>query len=144
MWPGPCSPKTSRQGFLQSALYSCFAHWWNHAVFIILVSIQAWISLLLYFHKIFLNFSSYRRSKNILSIKCRVFLQRQIWIVNYYIKNPSKILSNFQNPDVSAVFKTKCELKFQNKLFFRKHQFLCFHYWEFLSGFWCNNWCLTL
>ena len=39
------------------------------------------------------------------------------------------------NTGVSVVFKTKRELKCQNKLFFWKHQFFCFHYWEVLTRF---------
>ena len=40
---------------------------------------------------------------------------------------------------VSVVFKAKHELKCQNKLFFWKHQFFCFRYWEFTENFWRNN-----
>ena len=61
--------------------------------------------------------------------KSRVFLQRQIWIVNYYIRSQSKNLSNENiNTGVSVVFKTKRKLKCQNKLFFWKRQFFRFHY----------------
>ena len=48
----------------------------------------------------------------------RVFLQRQTWIVNLCNENI--------NTSVSGVFKTKRELKCQNKLFFPKHQFFVF------------------
>ena len=52
----------------------------------------------------------------------RVFLQRQIWIVNYYVKSLSKNLSNEnKNTGVSVVFKTKRELKCQNELFLLYH-----------------------
>ena len=41
----------------------------------------------------------------------KVFLQYQIWIVNYYVKSLSKNLSNENvNTGVSVVFKTKHEL----------------------------------
>ena len=51
-----------------------------------------------------------------------VFLQRQIWIVNYYVKSSSKNLSNENiNTGVSVVFKTKRELKRQNELFLKYH-----------------------
>ena len=66
---------------------------------------------------------------------CKVFLLHQIWIVNYHVKSQSKNLSDENiNAGVSMIFKTKSELKCQNKKFFWTHQFLCFHYWEFLFG----------
>ena len=47
----------------------------------------------------------------------------------------SKNISNENiNTCVSVVFKTKRELKCRNKKKFWTHQFLCFHYWEFLFG----------
>ena len=52
----------------------------------------------------------------------RVFLKRQLWIVNYYVKSQSNNLSNENiNTDVSVVFKTKRELKCQNELFLKNH-----------------------
>ena len=52
----------------------------------------------------------------------RVFLQRQIWIVNYYIKSEPKNLRNEKiNTGVSVVFKTKHELKYQNEQFSKYH-----------------------
>ena len=51
-------------------------------------------------------------------IKCRVFLLRQTWIVNYSTKSQSKILSNEKiNTGLSVV--TKHELKCQNELFLK-------------------------
>ena len=51
-----------------------------------------------------------------------VFLLRQLWIVNYYIKSSSNNLSNENiNTVVSVVFKTKHELKCQNELFLKYH-----------------------
>ena len=54
------------------------------------------------------------------------FLQCQIWIVNYNVKNQSK--KNLSNENMNTgdyvVFKTKCEWKCQNKLFCWKHHFL--------------------
>ena len=53
-------------------------------------------------------------------VKCRVFLLRQLWIVNYYVKSPSNNLSNENiNTGVSVAFKTKHELKCQNELFLK-------------------------
>ena len=53
----------------------------------------------------------------------REFLLRQLWIINCYIKSSSNKLSN-ENintgvSDVSDVFKTKRELKYQNELFLK-------------------------
>ena len=57
-----------------------------------------------------------------------------------------KLVKNLSNENintgVSVVFKTKRELKCPNKLFFWKHQFFCFHYWEILTGF--LTWWLTI
>ena len=62
----------------------------------------------------------------------RVFLLRQIWLVNYYVKIPSKILTNENiNIGVSVDFKTKRKSKCQNKLFFWKHPF----FFSLLSSF---------
>ena len=48
------------------------------------------------------------------------------------------------NTGVFVVFKTKRELKCQNELFWSiilwKYQCLCFHYWDYLTSFWHNNW----
>ena len=53
-----------------------------------------------------------------------------------YVKSLSKNLSNESiNTGVLVAFKTKCELRYQNKLFFWKQHFFCSHYWEFLTGF---------
>ena len=53
-------------------------------------------------------------------IKSRVFLLRQLWIVNYSVKSSSNNLSNENiNTGVSVVFKTKRELKCQNELFLK-------------------------
>ena len=53
----------------------------------------------------------------------RVFLLRQLWIVNYSVKSSLNNLSNENiNTGVSVVFKTKGELRFKNELF------LWFHY----------------
>ena len=50
-------------------------------------------------------------------------------------------IKTFIRSGVSVVFKTKHELKCQNEMsFLRKHQFLCFHYWDYLTNFWRNNW----
>ena len=63
-------------------------------------------------------------SLNLRGFLSRVFLQCQIWVINYYVKSKSKNLSNEKiNTGVSVVFKTKRELKRQNKLFFWKQQF---------------------
>ena len=52
----------------------------------------------------------------------RVFLQHQLWIINYYIKSLSNNLSNENiKTGVSVVFKTKRELKCQNELFLKYH-----------------------
>ena len=52
----------------------------------------------------------------------RVFLLRQLWIVNYYVKSSSNNLSNENiNTGVSVVFKTECESKCQNELFLKYH-----------------------
>ena len=42
----------------------------------------------------------------------------------------------------SVVFKTKRELKWTifEISFLWKHQSLCFHYWDYLTNFWHNNW----
>ena len=51
-----------------------------------------------------------------------VFLLRQLWIVNHYIKSWSNKLSNENiNTGVSVVFKTNRELEFQNELFLKYH-----------------------
>ena len=48
----------------------------------------------------------------------RVFLQHQLWIINYQVKNQSNNLNiDNINTDVPVVFKTKRELKCQNELF---------------------------
>ena len=45
---------------------------------------------------------------------------------------------------IFVVFKTKHESKCQNELFLKYHfsgnQCLCFHYWDYLTNFWRNNW----
>ena len=47
-----------------------------------------------------------------------VFLLRQFWNVNYYVKRSSNNLCNEKiNTGVSVVFKTKHELKCQNECF---------------------------
>ena len=52
----------------------------------------------------------------------RVFLLRQLWIVNYYVKSSSNNLRNENiNSGVSVVFKTKHELRCQNELFLKYH-----------------------
>ena len=79
----------------------------------------------------------------------RVFLLRQLWIVNYYVKNWSNHLSNENIP----LPKHCCFCCLQDKtwikmpkwtrfetLFLWKHQFFCFHYWYYLTKFWRNNW----
>ena len=59
----------------------------------------------------------------------KVFLQRQIWIVNYEFKSLSKNLSNENiNTGVSVVFKTKCELNAKTKYFSGNTNFFGFHY----------------
>ena len=61
----------------------------------------------------------------------RVFLLRQLWIVNYSVKSSLNNLSNENiNIDVSVVFKTKGEWKCQNELFLKYH----------FSGNTSNNW----
>ena len=52
----------------------------------------------------------------------RVFLQHQLWIINYCVKSSSNNHSNENiNTGVSVVFKTKIELKWQNELFLKYH-----------------------
>ena len=53
----------------------------------------------------------------------RVFLQRQLWIVNYYVK------SSFWHFKIHILSRRQ-----------QKHQCLCFHYWDDLTNFWRNNW----
>ena len=68
--------------------------------------------------------------------KSRVFLQCQLWIVNYYVKNSSNNLSN-ENIKTGA----SREMIFQKFWLFgilihvlswsqQKHQCLCIHYWD--------------
>ena len=70
----------------------------------------------------------------------KVFLLRQLWIVNYSVKSLSNDLSNDINTGVSVVFNTKRELKMPKCTIFEisflwKHQFLCFHYRDYLTNF---------
>ena len=61
----------------------------------------------------------------------RVFLLRQLWFMNYYVKSWSNNLSEENiNTGVSVVIKTERELKCQ-----KYHQFFCFHYRDFLMNF---------
>ena len=76
----------------------------------------------------------------------RVFLLRQLRIVNYSVKSSSNNLSYENiNIGVSVVFKTKHELKCQNELYL-KYLFsgntrgFFFHYWDYLTNIWRNNW----
>ena len=63
-----------------------------------------------------------------------MFLPRQLWKVNYYIKKFHQIISVVKaNASIFVVFKTKRELKCQNELFLSYHfsentECLCFHY----------------
>ena len=71
------------------------------------------------FHQISVNSCSFPKIDRILCtfnwLISRVFLLRQLWIVNYYIKSSPNNLSNENiNNGVSVVFKTKRELKCQN------------------------------
>ena len=59
---------------------------------------------------------------NIQQIISRVYLLRQLWIINYYVKSLSNNLSNENiKTGLSVVFKTKSELKCQNELFVKYH-----------------------
>ena len=60
------------------------------------------------------------------------------------MSNVSKMISVMKTY-VFVVYRTKRELKCQNKLFFEieflwKHQSLCFHYWDYLMNVWRTNW----
>ena len=76
----------------------------------------------------------------------RFFLKSQLWIVNYYGKSSSTNLSNeIIKTGVSRemVFQKQLILAFQFMFLSwkqQKHQWLCFHYWDYLANFWCNNW----
>ena len=70
----------------------------------------------------------------------RVFLLRQLWIVNYSIKSSSNNLSN-EN------IKHRCFCCLQDKtwtifenIISLETPFLCFYYWDYLTNFWRNNW----
>ena len=70
----------------------------------------------------------------------RVFLLRQLWIVNYYVKSSSNNLSNENiKTGVSKI------VHFAISIYIlscrqQKHQCLCLHYWDYLMNFWRNNW----
>ena len=70
-----------------------------------------------------------------------VFLQIQLWIINYYVKRSSYNLSNknremiFQKYIVHFVIEVHVLSWRQQKL-----QCLCFHCRDYLTNFWCNNW----
>ena len=57
-------------------------------------------------------------------------------------QSKSNTLSNENiNTGVSVIFKTKPELECQNELsFLLKRKSLRFHYWDYLTSFWRNNW----
>ena len=73
----------------------------------------------------------------------RVFLLHQLWIVNYYVKSSSNNLSNenwcFQKNDISKIVHF-CILIRVLSWRQKKNQCLWFHYWDYLTNFWCNNW----
>ena len=76
-----------------------------------------------------------------ISVFSRVFLQRQIWIINYYVKSWSKNLSKENiNTGVSVVFKTIPELKCQNNHFSGNTSFFVFIAENFWRDFGRNNW----
>ena len=65
----------------------------------------------------------------------RFFLLRQIWIVNYYVKNPVKNENENKKSGVSR--KIVCFVDFNSHFVLKTtemNQCLCFHY------FWRNNW----
>ena len=74
-------------------------------------------------HRVFQeSFITLRRSKE--RFHSRVFLLRQLWIVNYHVKSQSNNLSNENiNTGVSVVLQTKRKLKCQNELFLKYNFF---------------------
>ena len=71
----------------------------------------------------------------------RVFLERQIWIVNYYFKSWSKNLINVSiNTGVSVVIKTKSEIKCHSNSFSGNTSSFVFITENFWWDFWSNNW----
>ena len=72
----------------------------------------------------------------------RVFLLHQLWIVNYSVKSSS---NNLSNENINTGVSDKTWIKMPKLTIFEisflwKHQFLCFHYWDYLTNFWHNNW----
>ena len=84
----------------------------------------------------------------VMSVKSRVFLLRQLWIVNYYAKSSSNNLSNenintlcFQRNDPSKIVHFGILIHF---LSWRQQKHQCSVYAFvteiFLTKFWRNNW----
>ena len=71
----------------------------------------------------------------------QIFILRQLWIINYYSKSLSNNLSNeSRNTGVSREISF---LHFDSRVWSggqQKYQCLCFHYWDYLTNFWHNNW----
>ena len=77
-----------------------------------------------------------------------VFLQHQLWIVNYYVKSLSNnlIIENIRagvSREMIMIFQKKSFWHFNSHLSW-KQQCLCFHYGNYLTNFWqkltINNW----
>ena len=69
----------------------------------------------------------------------------QLWIVNYYIKKFAKNLRNQNNLFFCCCLQHKTWITMPKWTIFVisflwKHEYFCFHYWDYLTNFWCNNW----
>ena len=74
----------------------------------------------------------------------RVFLPCQLWIVNYYVKSLSNNLSN-ENIKTGAFREMIHISKIVHfgiliPVWSWRQQCFCFHYWDYLTNFWRNNW----
>ena len=77
--------------------------------------------------------------------KSRVFLLHQLWMINYYVKIPSNILSN-ENIKIGVSREKMLQIVHFGILIHvlswrqQKTQCLYFHFWDYFTNFRRNNW----